>query len=118
MNVQQQGEVRIARIDEIPADAVAFTGERTAKGEAIISHSETGNHHVLPAGVEVLERPLPAEYGEGMKILYALVSEPTAMTIDTLSKHHEPAVMAPGVYMLTPSIEVDPFTKQARRVAD
>lgn len=116
--VQQQGEVRIERIDSLPDDLKPFE-EKTANGASfIIAHSERGHHHVLDvADCEVMERPLPPEFGEGMSVLYAIVKNPTEMRQDA-SVPHETAPMEPGIYQLTISTEVDPFTKQARRVAD
>lgn len=117
MKVQQQGEVRIEKIDDLPDGLNPFT-ETNAKGSYIISHSEKGHHHVIDAdNVQVLERPLSPEFGKGMRILYAIVSEPTVMYQDA-NVPHEPAQMPAGVYELTISVETDPFTKQARRVAD
>lgn len=113
MKVQQQGEVRIERIEALPANLVPFT-ERNDAGEAIISHSEKGHHHVLPAGVEVMER---VDAPAGMKILYAIVKEPTSLR-QTAGKPHEEAPMQPGVYELRISREFNPFLQQARRVAD
>lgn len=119
MTVYQQGEVRIEEIDKLP-DGLRPFSEKTDNGNSyIISHSETGNHHVLDcADCEVMERPLPPEFGEGMRILYAIVNKPTEMYIDGQSNHHKPQKMDGKFYELTISIETDPFTKQARRVAD
>lgn len=118
MTVYQQGEVRIEKIEELPEGLTPFAGEKTKRGAFIISHSETGNHHVIDnEGVTVMERKLPPEFGEGMSILYAIVERPTEMYIDA-DNHHESAPMAPGIYELTVSTETDPFTRQARRVAD
>lgn len=112
MKVQQQGEVRIERIDALP-DGLTPSTEKDSEGRWIISHSEKGHHHVLPADVDVLERPMSG----GLKRLYAIVRNPTAMT-QSASVAHEAAEMPPGIYELTISREFDPFTQQARRVAD
>lgn len=118
MEVFQQGEVRIERINELPSGLTEFSGEFLNQKAFIISHSETGNHHVIDCdGVAVMERLLPAEFGEGMKLLYAIVEKPTEMYVNA-ERHHEPQALAPGIYELTVSTEVDPFTKQARLVAD
>ena len=118
MIVQQQGEVRIEMIDSIPDDLKPFD-ERTQNGEYfIVSHSESGNHHVLDCNaVELWERPLPPELGKGMRLLYAIVKNPTEMRQDA-NVPHETAPMQPGMYELTISTEIDPFTNQARRVED
>lgn len=115
--VQQQGEVRIEMIDALPDGLTPFH-DKTSKGHWIISHSEKGHHHCLPGdGVTVMERELPAEFGAGMKILYAIVDRPVEMFQDAAIPH-DTAPMQPGIYELTISAETDPFTKQARRVAD
>lgn len=117
MTVFQQGEVRIELIDRIPEGLSPFT-EKTDNGAFIISHSESGNHHVIDdGGVTVLEQTLTPEFGESMKVLYAIVEKPTQMYVNA-ERHHKPQPMPPGIYQLTPSTEFDPFTKQARRVAD
>lgn len=112
MKTQQQGEVRIEMIDVLPDGLVPAT-EKDNAGRWIISHSEKGHHHVLPADVEVLERPM----SDGLRQLYAIVKNPTAMT-QSASVAHEAAEMPPGIYELTISREYDPFTQQASRVAD
>ena len=62
-----QGEIRMFRIDTIPADAKPLAKEN---GQFIIGHSETGHHHVLEAErVKVFEAE---KAPEGMRILYAL----------------------------------------------
>ena len=60
-----QGEIRIFRVDKIPAGAK--TVEKEA-GEAhyIIGPSETGQHHVLVAGVKVFQSD---DAPDGMLIL-------------------------------------------------
>ena len=118
MKVQQQGEVRIEKIEALPEGLSKFEDLTDNKKSYIISHSEKGHHHVLDcADCEVLERQLPAEFGEGMKVLYAIVKNPTSMRQDA-AVPHDVAPMEPGIYELIISTEVDPFTKQARRVAD
>lgn len=117
MKIQQQGEVRIERIEALPEGLSPFTA-KTPQGDYIVSHSESGHHHLLDGDcVDVMERELPPEFGAGMKVLYAIVKEPTAMR-QSAAKPHETAPMEPGIYEMTISTEVDPFTKQARRVAD
>ena len=113
MQVQQQGEVRIERINELP-DGLKPHEEKTSAGNWIISHSESGHHHTLPGEVQVLEQPDPPE---GMKILYAIALRPTALT-QTAGRPHDAAPMQPGIYELRISRGFDPFTEEARRVAD
>ena len=113
--IAQQGEAKVFRVDAIPADFTPMK-DRTASGLAIISHSENGNHHVLDRpGIEVLERTkdVPA----GMRVLYAIVKAPTALKQDA-HVPHQPVNLDPGIYEFRIQREYDPFSEQARQVAD
>ena len=112
--IAQQGEAKVFRIDALPEGMQTRPPERNSKGHAIISHSESGHHHVV-AGAEVLERVdnVPA----GMAILYAIVKSPTALRQDAPSPHGE-IPLEPGLYEFRVSREFDPFAEQIRRVAD
>lgn len=113
--VGAQGEITIFSCEgELPAGLVAHS-EKDAAGRAIISHSESGNHHVLDLpGVTVLEKP---DAPEGMRILYALLDKPTRLLQDAADAHGE-HMLAPGVYEMRIAREFDPFSEQVRRVAD
>lgn len=110
--VKQQGEVHVRRIDALPD---WMTPVAAKHGVFVISHSESGHHHVLDAKhVDVLERhDVPA----GMVILYAIVKEPTALS-QTAANPHGQIDLAPGTYEMRLSREFNPFAEQARRVAD
>lgn len=111
-----QGEITIIQlIDEtaLPSGIVTKKAERTAKGW-IISHSESGHHHILTGG-EVLERT--DDVPQGMQILYALLDGPASLIQDAQVPHGG-YDLEPGVYMFKISREYDPFAEQARRVAD
>lgn len=107
-----QGEITIVKIDAIPACKTKPV-ERTAKGW-IISHSESGHHHLLTGG-DVMERTdkVPA----GMQVLYALLEEPAALIQDAAVPHGGYDLPA-GIYEFRIAREYDPFAEQARRVAD
>ena len=108
-----QGEITIIKIDALPADMETKPVERTGKGW-IISHSESGHHHVLTGG-DVMERvdAVPA----GMQKLYALLTEPASLVQDAAVPHGGYDLL-PGIYEFRVSREYDPFAEQARRVAD
>lgn len=109
-----QGEITIFRIEgDMPSGLAAHT-EKDKLGRPIISHSESGNHHVLDAAIDVLEKP---NAPEGMRILYALLDKPTALIQDAPDAHGA-HMLQPGLYELRISREFDPFAEQARRVAD
>jgi hypothetical protein len=109
-----QGEISIRRISEIPGDAVPLKLEG---GKYIVGHSETGHHHVLDRveGVKVLEAKSAPD---GMRILYAILDEPT--NLNHLRGHdtHEAIAFQPGMYEFRLGREFDPYAELARRVAD
>lgn len=111
--IGQQGEVRIVKIDAVPAGIQTKKADRVAKGY-IISHSESGHHHVLTGG-DVLERTdrIPA----GMQIFYAILERPEQFVQDAANPHGG-FDLPSGVYEFRVSREFDPFAEQARRVAD
>lgn len=110
--IGQQGECRIVRLDTLP-QAQTKPVERSAKGY-IISHSESGHHHILTDG-EVMERTdsVPG----GMKVFYAILKEPAQFIQDTPHPHGD-FKLDPGIYRFDVSREFDPFAEQVRRVAD
>lgn len=114
MKTIAQGEIYARKIDAAPDGLVPFT-ERTPAGAWIISHSESGHHHVIEApGVTVMER---TDAPAGVRILYAIVENPATLRQDA-SNAHETQDLAPGVWEMRIAREYDPFTEQARRVAD
>lgn len=108
-----QGEVNLRRIDKLPSGLAPMKPEN---GHYIVGHSESGHHHVIPAGegVTVMERTdVPA----GMNIFYAILDNPAALTQDA-QVPHEAIHLDPGIFEIKISREYDPFAEQARRVAD
>ena len=108
-----QGEITIIQIDNLPENISTKPVERTGKGW-IISHSESGHHHVLTGG-DVMERTdnVPA----GMQILYAILDEPASLIQDAAVPHEGYHDLS-GIIEFRISREFDPFAEQARRVAD
>ncbi len=113
--IAAQGEVRVFKIDALPENMTTREPQKNKSGAAIISHSESGHHHVI-AGAEVLERTdnIPA----GMAILYAIVKNQTALKQDAASPHKSIPLEGDSIYELRVAREFDPFAEQARRVAD
>lgn len=112
-DLPDQGEIRIDRLDALPACETKPFTERNSKG-AIISHSEQGHHHILAGDCEVLERvDVPA----GMRILFAILNEPTRLFQDA-AVPHDTVPLDPGIYSFRLKREFDPFAEQIRRVAD
>lgn len=112
--IGQQGEVVIIKIDAIPNVAAKPASDRDARGRAIISHSESGHHHVLTGG-DVMERT--ENVPDGMKIFYAILDAPERFIQDSPSPHGA-FDLPPGLYEFRISREFDPFAEQSRRVAD
>lgn len=115
MNTFAQGEIYARKIDRLPEGVVEFN-ERNERGAWIISHSESGHHHLIDAsGVTVMERT--DDVPDGMRILYAIVDHPAQLRQDAANAH-EAHDLSAGVYEMRIAREYDPFTAQARRVAD
>lgn len=109
-----QGEITIFRITgDMPAGLVPLT-ELDKRDRPIISHSESGNHHILDAAVAIMEKP---DAPEGMRILYALLEQPTALIQDAPNAHGS-HMLEPGLYEMRIAREFDPFAEQVRMVAD
>jgi len=108
-----QGEITIIQIDALPQSMKTTQVEKLAAGW-VISHSESGNHHILTGG-SVMERVdnVPA----GMKVLYAVLDEPASLIQDATVPHEGYHDLA-GIFEFRISREYDPFTEQARQVAD
>lgn len=108
-----QGEITIIKIAAVPQNIETKPVERAGKGW-IISHSESGHHHLLTGG-DVMERTdnVPA----GMQVLYALLDAPASLVQDAAVPHGG-YDLAPGIYEFRISREFDPFAEEARRVAD
>lgn len=111
--IAAQGEITIRRIDKVPAGCTPMKAEH---GLFIVGHSETGHHHVIDAkgaDVMVLDRP-----PDGMRILYAILENPTSL--DHLREHdtHESVALEPGTYEIRVAREFDHYAELARRSAD
>lgn len=111
--IGQQGEVRIVKIDALPDQMDSKPVQKIASG-FIISHSESGHHHVLTGG-DVMERMdrVPA----GMQVFFAILDEPQSFIQDAANPHGGYELDA-GIYEFRVSREFNPFEEQARRVAD
>ena len=116
LQVSAQGEITIDVVDRIPEDAVLKRVE-PVNGKLIISHSESGHHHFIPGGdADLMERTdnVPA----GMRVLYSIVRNATALKQDAAVPHDEIKLDAGVIYRHRISREFDPFQEMARRVAD
>ena len=116
--IAAQGEITIRRIGDVP-DKIGMTGYTAMKsedGKFVIGHSETGHHHVIGAqgaSVDVLDRP-----PEGMRILRAILQNPTVLEHQRPHDTHEPIMLDPGEYEIRITREYDPYAELARLSAD
>lgn len=110
----QQGEVAIFKIDALP-EMQSKEVAKTQSGDFIISHSESGAHHVVPGDCTVMERT--DNVPPGMRILYAILDNPGSLS-QSAANAHGAIALDPGIYEFRISREYDPFAEQARMVAD
>lgn len=114
--VAAQGEITIYRIAKHRKNA-GFTPLPLENGRYVVGHSETGHHHVLDRtdGVQVSVMDKPPE---GMRILHAILKNPTKL--EHLRPHdtHEPIMLDPGEYEFRIAREYDPYAELARQSAD
>ncbi len=108
-----QGEITIIKINETP-EGMETKPAQKVEGGFVISHSESGHHHLLTGG-EVMERT--DNVPQGMQKLYAILDKPEQLIQDA-TVPHENYNLLPGFYEFRISREYDPFAEQARRVAD
>lgn len=114
-----QGEITIRRVSDLPKNRKLPAGYSPLKAKDrhyVIGHSETGHHHVIEADgalIGVKDKP-PA----GMRILYAILENPTALKHLRPHDTHETIVAEPGVYEIRIAREFDHYAELARQSAD
>lgn len=95
-----QGDIYIRRIDTLPAGAVPVAAE---SGTVIVTHSETGHHHVMAADTVTMYR-LPASIMDCLLV----VSAPTPLRHLRPHDTHEPIMFEPGTYHVRRQREYTP----------
>jgi hypothetical protein len=106
-----QGDVYFLRVGDPPIDG--FSEQKTNQGNHIITHSETGHHHVMRA--DRVRRFIPDGDRGGM-VSYIAVNEPTPITHLRPHDTHAPIMFSPGNYEIRRQRE---YTPQGwRRVED
>jgi hypothetical protein len=116
-----QGEISINSstrpIESIPDGIQTKNVEQTENGDYIISHSESGHHHLLERtpGVCVMERT--SDVPAGMKIIYAILENPTRLYQDA-GNPHDDHILDAGIHELRIAREYNPFLQEARKVSD
>ena len=107
-NVCAQGDIYIRRIDKLPENAVEVTPEH---GKYIVTHSETGHHHVMEA-TKTKMYTLP----DSIMDCLLVVNEPTTLEHLRDFDTHEPILFDNGVYHVRRQREYIP--EGYRRVED
>lgn len=113
--IAAQGEITIIRLGDAPAN-LPGSPMKAERGKFIVGHSETGHHHVIDAKgatVTVLERA-----PEGMRILHAILENPTSLDHQRGHDTHESIELPAGYYEFRIGREFDPYEEIARRQAD
>ncbi len=109
-----QGEITFFLVEGDMPEDVKPHKEIDRHGRPIISHSESGSHHVLDRAVSVMEKQnVPG----GMRIFYALLEEPAELIQDA-SDAHGTHILPAGLIEFRIAREIDHFTRQIRQVAD
>lgn len=110
-----QGDVFFRRVDALPK---GLHETAPANGALIVTHSETGHHHVM-----VLDRPAVIEppavrlfSGDNPLVSWLEVNRPTSLEHRRAHDTHEPILFAPGVYEVRRQREYTP--EGFRAVAD
>ena len=99
--IAAQGDMMLIRIDALPADAKPVASER---GAFILTHSETGHHHI------VMERPT-VKFFSAMDVFRSyLVVEDTPAVLEHLrpTDTHESLEIKPGIYEVRRQREYSP----------
>ena len=91
-----QGDVLILRADAIPASAVPVAA---TSGCIVVTHSETGHHHVMVLDREA-DVPAVEMFSSSNNPLLAWlkVNRPTALEHQRPHDTHEPIMFEPGLY--------------------
>lgn len=107
-NICAQGDVLIRKVDAIPATAKRVPAEG---GHVIVTHSETGHHHVMEAKKVDM-------YCDAENPLLAWIKVNRPAKLEHLRPHdtHEAIRFAPGVYEVRRQREY--VAEGFRRVAD
>lgn len=115
--VAAQGEIYITRLDRAASILpMGYKPLAPENGYLIVGHSETGHHHVIEA--ERATVGVKEKVPEGMRILYAIVREPTKLDHLRPFDTHKSIELAPGAYEIRIGREFDPFEELIRSQAD
>lgn len=100
-----QGDVVITAIDKIPSGISTTIVEPTVDGKHIVTHSETGHHHTVPASNVIMM----AVNGNPFLLYMKVENEPVALTHMREFDQHEAYELPPGMYQVNRQREFDPM---------
>lgn len=105
-NICAQGDVLMRRVKSIPKTALPVTH---VNGEVIVTHSETGHHHVMVLDQET-ETPAVEMFSakDNPLIAWLKVNRPTALEHRRPHDTHEPIMFEPGIYEVRRQREYTP----------
>lgn len=106
-----QGDVMLIPVAEMPGKG--FEPTKTENGAYIVTHSETGHHHV------VMDRPTVRMFQDTMDLFRSwlvIEGEPAELTHLRTTDTHEAISLAPGVWEVRRQREFSP--EGWRRAAD
>jgi hypothetical protein len=107
-NFCAQGDIYIRRVDALPKEAIAI---KSVAGRVIVTHSESGHHHVMEAESVTMYR-LP----DSIMDCLLVVDKPTALEHLREFDRHEPILFDKGIYHVRRQQEYTP--EGLRRVED
>lgn len=107
-NICAQGDILIQRIDKLPENVIPVEPEN---GKIIVTHSETGHHHVM-----TMERTKAYRLPDSIMDIFLTVEQ--GDVLEHLRPHdtHEPIQFEPGIYHVRRQREYVP--EGFRRVED
>jgi len=105
----RHGDILLKRVSKMPDN-----GKLIKRAEPIVEYGEvTGHSHRLIGEVEVY-----AEQESGQTANYVVVPETAVKPAKLVHEEHDTIELAPGVYEVTRQREYNPYSREARRVAD
>lgn len=112
-SVCAQGDVLIRRVQEIPSSAKPTPA---TDGKVIVTHSETGHHHIMLLDREADMPSVEMFEGDNPLIAWIKVNRPTALEHQRPHDTHEAILFEPGIYEIRRQREYTP--EGFRRVED
>lgn len=112
-NIAAQGDVLFRKVGAIPAHAMPVT---VKNGELIVTHSETGHHHVMVLDRESTPSVEMFNAKDNPMLAWLKVNRPTVLEHRRPHDTHDPILFGPGIYEVRRQREYTP--EGWRQVAD